>query len=50
MKLLLFALFVGFLGITPVYMFNKLVVPQLNALSTTYRGFDAKATEIANAK
>lgn len=50
MKILVLALFAGCLGAAPVYMFNNFVVPQLNALSQTYQGFDAYATEVANAR
>lgn len=48
MKVLLLTLFVGFLGFTPVYMFNELVLPQLNALSESYQGYDAYASKIAD--
>lgn len=50
MKLLVIVLFVSFMAVSPVYLLDQFVMPQLVSLSETYQGFDRQAAEIANVR
>lgn len=47
MKVLVISLFVGAMGYAPVYAFDNLVLPQLNALQQTYQSAGQTAAAIA---
>lgn len=39
--------FAGFLAVTPVYLYEKMVKPELESLANTYSNFDQTAQEVA---
>lgn len=50
MKFLFMLLFVGILGFTPVYLFEALVMPELDAMRQNYSSYDQIANDVANGK
>lgn len=48
MKFLFLLLFAAFFAVTPIYLYEQLVEPELNNLADTYRSFDQTAQEIAS--
>lgn len=50
MKILILFLFVAFFAVTPVYLLDNLVMPQLLSLQDAYSSYDATAQQIADAK
>lgn len=50
MRLLLVAAVIGTLGIVPVYAYDQLVQPQLDALKAMYGSMDETAQDIAEGK
>lgn len=48
MKFIFLLMFAAFFAITPLYLYEQFVEPELNSLADTYRSFDQTAQEIAS--